>query len=106
MFFFNYKIKDKNFKKGVDFSALVCYTVSHSFYKLWKNIIHIVFGFAINNGRGAKAISNAKHFKGRLPGFARKELSPKLSEKSLVFRLLGQGKISFGLSLRWRAIIG
>ena len=32
-----------------------------------KNRIHIVSGFAINNGRGAKAMSNAKHSKGRLP---------------------------------------
>jgi hypothetical protein len=36
----------------------------------------------------------------------RKELSPKLSEKGLVFRLLGHKRISYGLSLRWRAIIG
>jgi hypothetical protein len=36
----------------------------------------------------------------------RKELSPKLSEKGLVFRLLGRGRIFHGLSLRWRAIIG
>lgn len=46
-----------------------------------KTEYYIVSGFAKNNGRGAKVISNAKHIKGRLPGFAGKELSPKLSEK-------------------------
>ena len=58
---------EKIFKKLLTLTLYFAILVHIVFEKTMKNQIHIVFGFAINNGRGAKAISNAKQIKGRLP---------------------------------------
>ena len=60
--------------------------------KTMKNQIHIVFGFAINNGRGAKAKSNAKHFKERLPVLRERNFRRSFRKKALVSVCWGRGK--------------
>ncbi len=57
----------KNFFKKVLTLTLYFAILFHIVLKNYENKIHIVSGFAKNNGRGAKVISNAKHIKGRLP---------------------------------------
>ena len=68
-------------QKSVDNSAALCYTSSYShsrmndYAKNW--ILKIVFGFAINNGRGARLISSAGFLGKRFSCPVRKGALPK-----------------------------
>ncbi|MBQ3501358.1 MAG: hypothetical protein IJA70_08035, partial [Oscillospiraceae bacterium] len=76
----------------IDFNALVCYTVSHSFLKNYENRIHIVSGFAKNNGRGAEVKSIAKHNKGGLPVLQERNFRRSFRKKALFSVCWGRGE--------------
>ena len=93
------------FKKPVDFIALLCYTVSHSFKKTMKTEYILFLALPKTMVEARKLSVTQDILRAGFPVLQERNFRRSF-RKNAVFRLLGQRKISFGLSLRWRAIIG